>query len=125
MSQSATVKAEKKARNEAAAALRLKNLQARQKAENEARKARILASNPLVKAQAEEQKRRAEEVARQVQERQRQLESEFVSKALAGEHGLVLRRWLATRIPTFERVSRFFAERPKLNPPQVGLTKAA
>ena len=56
---------------------------------------------------------------------QRQVfERAYVDAALKGPHAYILNRWLVNRAATFERVSRFFNDRPHFNAPQP-TTKAA
>lgn len=87
----------KKAANIEAAARRLTALQFRQAQENAARKAR------LADIYRQEEERRIAGL-REAYERQ------FVTLALNGKYATDLNRWLANRVPNFQRVYRFFMQ---------------
>lgn len=107
----------KKAANIAAAAERLKRLQAQQAAEVENRR-------KLLAGQSEEKARQARvdenmRLAREWRENQAKFQAEYVAAALAGPHALDLKRWLMQREATYDRCVRFFADRPKFQAPQL------
>lgn len=80
----------RKQKNVKLAADRLAALQAKQKADIEAKQAAAVAKH------------------------QHDNEDEYVASALAGTFGMILDKWLAGREATFDRVNRFFTERPQL-----------
>ena len=91
----------KKRANIKAAEARLKRLQAKQRQEV-----------------AEQRQRSADHWARVEHERQQaQFQKDYVEAALNGPAQFPLKRWLANRQPTFQRVHRFFDQRPELPQP--------
>lgn len=80
-----------------AAQERLAKLQAKQRAEQEARKAGV----------AEYQAKQAEAVNQQ----------RYIDAAMNTGPHLILKRWLRDRPATFDRIKRFFDERPHLPQP--------
>ena len=74
---------------------------------------------------AEKHKARdAQRLAAIVSYQQQAFERAYVESALKGPHAYILNRWLVNRTATFERVSRFFNNRPHFTAPQP-TTKAA
>ncbi len=50
-------------------------------------------------------------------------EAAYVQQALNGPHKAILLKWLAQRIPTFQRVFGFFSKSPNLTAPVVNLNE--
>ena len=114
----------KKERNVALAAQRLAELQARQKQEVYVRQHRQFLTEKARRADEAVTKAR-QEAARQeaINAFKRSVEDRYVRDALHGPSAKALTKWLAGREATFERVERFFKERPHLVAPSglVGL----
>lgn len=119
-------KAEKKARNIAQYEARNARLRERQKLAAELRQRGYVGNDDAVirKYEAEQraeadrvrnEQRVAKEAARIAAEQAKhQAEQSFISEALNGPSAKILTRWLAMRVATYERVKRFFDERPNL-----------
>lgn len=119
---------------------RLRKLQEKQALDNRLRRdpafraaheAKIKADREAVQARLNEaNQRRQAEAAAKIQEAgnrifQREYQRTFVNAALTGEHKERLVSWLHEREPTFERVERFFKERPKFTAPTITATLEA
>jgi len=120
-------KSVKKARNIALYTERNKRLQERQKLANELRTQGFSGNDGEVvwaferqqRLAAERQQRLADFELRNAQllrlAKQHHAKLDYVQEALSGPTGKTLVKWLAGRVATYERVSRFFAERPVID----------
>lgn len=98
-----------------------------QKAADEAKKERNirLANERLERLQMQQRIENEAKAAAIAQAARQEAEAAYVQSALNGPHAAYLRGWLVLRMPTFERVSRFFAERPNLTAPDTFVRRAA
>lgn len=87
-----------------------------QKRRDEAKKAANIkaAAERLARQQQRIKAQAAEKAAAAAAKHQHDNEDNYVADALKGTHGAILTKWLAGREATFERVNRFFNERPRL-----------
>ena len=109
-----TKKATIKTRNEQNAAIRLAKLQAKQKQANDIRAAhpgKYAGSPDQIIQRFEADQLKAIETT--VQLLDSDAEQQYVVDALNGPSRHVLKSWLKNRLPTYERVKRFFDERPQ------------
>ncbi len=100
---------------------------AAQKAMDDAKKNRNirLANERLERLQRQQQADNAAKAAAIARAARLQAEDAYVQSALKGPNAAYLRGWLVLRSPTYERVSRFFAERPNLTAPDTFIRRAA
>jgi hypothetical protein len=71
-------------------------------------------ANLVAEREAEARRRAEAEEARQRHEAALLAQQNFVQASLSGPSGFALKRWLKNRPATYERVKRFFDERPQL-----------
>ncbi len=108
-----TKKANKKAENERRAADSLARLQARQKLVNELRGKGYVGTEKQILTKYNADLLEASRAARlkaETDEHNRQ--QQYIADAFNGPSKLALQKWLQNRHPTYERVKRFFDERP-------------
>ena len=111
----AELKAAKKARNIELYEARNKRLKERQTLANELRKQGFVGSDESVVRQHENKQREAAQAARIAAAKAKEdAEQTYVHEALNGPSGKVLVKWLAMRVANYDRVKRFFDERPNL-----------
>lgn len=111
-----------KAKREAAYAARCAKLQADQQRANSLKSEfdytgrtpdQVFEQHWIAEGQRQEAARKAADEARRVAfEREQQEQAQYVVDALNGPSAKVLKLWLKDRVATYERVKRFFDERP-------------